>query len=115
MLTSRSTALRYFITPLKNTPLQAAQRDLRGEACSFRYSCPWLVFVKAARSRITSTIAGEAIERNEAYESFSAACFHFLVILTNMDILERRCILPLNQGSFLAVFLDQFTAPAIAG
>jgi hypothetical protein len=42
--------------------LQAAQKDLRGKARSFRYSCSWFVFVKQARSRITSTIAREAID-----------------------------------------------------
>jgi len=36
---------------------------------------------KRARSRTTSTIAGEAIERNEADEAFSAACWLLKTII----------------------------------
>ena len=52
---------------LKNYTSQAAQKDLRGEA---REKSD---VAEASPSRRVH-VRSEAIERNEAYESFSAAC-----------------------------------------
>jgi hypothetical protein len=49
---------------LKNSLSQAAQKDLRGEARERSTS----------EGVLTSVRWSEAIERNEAYEAFSAAC-----------------------------------------
>jgi hypothetical protein len=52
--------------------LQAAQKDLRGEARE--KSILRLRSGQARRRRTQSVRWSEAIERNEAYESFSAVC-----------------------------------------
>jgi hypothetical protein len=48
---------------LLKTLLQAAQKDLRGEARD-----------RSTRAGVRCGTSSAAIERNEAYESFSAAC-----------------------------------------
>jgi hypothetical protein len=52
--------------------IAGCSKRLRGEARSFRGSCSWFVFEKTSTSTKNEHDFREAIERNEAYEFFSA-------------------------------------------